>query len=314
MSGLAAVTASRHCAVPVVQTFHALGSVKRRHQGAADTSPPGRIACERELGRLVDRVIVQCQDEISELVRLGVARTRMSLVPSGVNVARFHPGRPVAPREPGVARILTVARLVERKGVAELIGALPAVPRAQLVVVGGPAKAELDGDPHVRRLRRLAENCGVAGRVTFAGGVPAHEMPAWYRSADVLAATPWYEPFGMTVLEAMACGVPVVGTAVGGLVDTIVDGVTGDLVAPRDPEAIGLALRRLLADGPRRAGYAAAAADRATHAYAWPQIAARLAAVYERAQPARLAEEPARLAEEPARLANDPARLPERVA
>ena len=67
MSGLAAVTAGRACGVPVVQTYHALGSVKRRHQGAADTSPPQRIGYERELGRTVDRVVVQCQDEIREL-------------------------------------------------------------------------------------------------------------------------------------------------------------------------------------------------------------------------------------------------------
>ena len=77
-------------------------------------------------------------------------------------------------------------------------------------------------------------------------------MPRWYRSADVLAAAPWYEPFGLTPLEAMACGVPVVATAVGGLIDTVVDGVTGDLVPPRDPRALGAALRRLLADEMRR--------------------------------------------------------------
>jgi glycosyltransferase involved in cell wall biosynthesis len=297
MSGLAAVTASRKYGVPVVQTFHALGSVKRRHQGTADTSPPDRIAYERELGRRVDRVVVQCQEEIGELVRLGVPRTRMSLVPSGVNIARFHPRGPVAPREPGVARILTVSRLVERKGVEDLIRALPAVPRAELVVVGGPAEAELDGDPYVHRLRRLAAACGVAGRVSFTGGVRVRDMPAWYRSADVLAATPWYEPFGMTVLEAMACGVPVVASAVGGLADTVVDGSTGDLVPARDPEAIGVALRRLLADGTRRAGYAAAAADRAVHAYAWPQIAGRLTAAYESVRPALLGEKPALLSE-----------------
>src|SRR4051794_27457236 len=81
MSGLAAVTAARACDLPVVQTFHALGSVKRRHQGAADTSPRHRVGYERELGRAVDRVIAQCQDEVGELVRLGVPRDRTALVP-----------------------------------------------------------------------------------------------------------------------------------------------------------------------------------------------------------------------------------------
>jgi D-inositol-3-phosphate glycosyltransferase len=279
MSGLAAVTAGRACEVPVVQTYHALGSVKRRHQGAADTSPAHRIGYERELGRAVDRVVVQCQDEIGELVRIGVPRSRMALVPSGVNVERFTPDGPRIPRG-GARRILTVARLVERKGIEDLIRALGAVPGAELVVVGGPPAAELDADPYARRLRMLAESCGVADRLRLAGAVAAREMPAWYRSADVVAATPWYEPFGLTVLEAMACGVPVVATAVGGLSDTVVDGVTGDLVEPRDPAGLGVTLRRLLADELRRMTYAAAAVDRAAHSYAWPRIAARLAVVY----------------------------------
>jgi glycosyltransferase involved in cell wall biosynthesis len=275
MSGLATVTAARACAVPVVLTYHALGSVKRRHQGAADTSPPQRIAYERQLGRAVDRVVVQCQDEIRELVMLGVPRTSMALVPSGVDTERFRPDGPAVPRT-ARPRILSVGRLVERKGFEDLIRAMPAVPGAECVIVGG----QPDDEPYARRLHDLAERCGVGDRVTLAGAVPTQDMPRWYRSADVLAAAPWYEPFGLTPLEAMACGVPVVGTAVGGLVDTVVDGVTGDLVPPREPRALGAALRRLLTDDMRRYSYAAAAADRAGHSYSWRRVATQLAATY----------------------------------
>ncbi|WP_430785744.1 glycosyltransferase [Actinoplanes sp. G11-F43] len=280
MSGLATLEAGRACATPVVQTFHALGTVKRRHQGRADTSPERRIACERHLGRTMDRVIVQCHDEIGELLRMGVPRSRMTLVPSGVDTTRFSGYGPVAPRRPGLARILTVARLVERKGVEDLVRALTAVPGAELVVVGGPAPDRVREDPYARRLLALAVRCRVADRVTLAGAVPAHEMPAWYRSADVVAATPWYEPFGLTPLEAMACGVPVVATEVGGLTDTVVDGVTGDLVPPHDPGRLADTLRRLLGDEVRRFGYGAAGADRAGAVYAWPRIAERLTTVY----------------------------------
>ncbi|MEV6848034.1 glycosyltransferase [Actinoplanes sp. NPDC051411] len=280
MSGLATVTAARAFDVPVVQTYHALGSVKRRHQGTADTSPPHRIAYERELGRSVDRVIVQCEDERGELLRLGVPRGRMALVPSGVNTERFRPDGPPAPRENGRARILTVARLVERKGIEDIIRALPQVPGADLVVAGGPPAAGLATDAYAAKLRRLASELQISDRVRLLGAVPAHEMPAWYRSSDVVAATPWYEPFGISPLEAMACGVPVVATAVGGLTDTVVDGVTGDLVPPRDPRALSNALRHLLGDDMRREAYGAAAVDRAAYAYAWPRIADRLAAVY----------------------------------
>ena len=280
MSGLAAVTAGRACDVPVVLTYHALGSVKRRHQGAADTSPAHRIAYERQLGRVVDRVVVQCRDEVRELIRLGVPRSRMALVPSGVNTDRFRPDGPAEPRDPGVPRILTVGRLVERKGYEDLIHALPAVPAAELVVVGGPPDGSIGDHPYARRLRGLADRCRVGDRVRLVGGVAAADMPRWYRSADLLAAAPWYEPFGLTPLEAMACGVPVVGTAVGGLTDTVVGGITGDLVPARDPRALGSALRRLVADDVRRFAYSAAAVDRASHSYTWRRVGIQLAAVY----------------------------------
>lgn len=280
MSGLAAVTAARQCQIPVVQTFHALGTVKRRHQGAADTSPAQRVGYERALGRAVDRVIVQCQDEVGELLRLGVPRARMALVPSGVNSDRFTPDGPIMARDPDRPRILSVGRLVERKGFADMIRALKYVPGAECVVVGGPPAAQLASDPQAGRLRALAEQCRVADRVRLVGAVPQEDMPRWYRSADVLAATPWYEPFGLTPLEAMACGVPVVGTAVGGLNDTVVDGLTGDLVPARDPRALGAAMRRLLNDKARRFAYATAALDRARQCYSWARAAAQLGAVY----------------------------------
>ncbi|MER7270560.1 glycosyltransferase [Micromonospora sp. WMMD712] len=280
MSGLAGLAAGRRTGVPVVQTYHALGTVKRRHQGAQDTSPPGRIRDERDLGRAVDRVVAQCQDEVTELVRLGVPRDRISVVPSGVNLATFAPLGPAVGRDPGRARVLTVGRLVERKGFQDVIRAMPLVPDAECVVVGGPPEGLLETDPHARRLRALARECGVADRVRLVGAVPREEMGRWYRSADVLVAAPWYEPFGLTPLEAMACGVPVVGTAVGGLTDTVLDGVTGDLVPARDPRALGIAIRGLLDDRIRRFAYAGAARDRARRSYSWAATAQRLAEVY----------------------------------
>ncbi|MEV4478355.1 glycosyltransferase [Micromonospora coxensis] len=280
MSGLATLHAGRRTNTPVVLTYHALGTVKRRHQGTKDTSPPGRIGYERALGRAADRVIVQCQDEVGELVRLGVPRAKMALVPSGVNEQMFRPDGPVAPRDPARHRILTVGRMVERKGFQDVIRALPAVPDAECVVVGGPPAELLPADGFARRLTALAESCGVADRVKLLGAVPREEMGAWYRSADVLVAAPWYEPFGLTPLEGMACGVPVIGTNVGGIADTVVDGLTGDLVPPRDPRALGAALRRLFADKVRRFAYATAALDRIRSRYSWKRCAEQLGAVY----------------------------------
>jgi glycosyltransferase involved in cell wall biosynthesis len=78
----------------------------------------------------------------------------------------------------------------------------------------------------------------------------------------------------------MACGVPVIGTNVGGIADTVVDGLTGDLVLPRDPRALGAAIRRLLADKVRRFAYATAALDRIRSRYSWKRCAEQLGAVY----------------------------------
>jgi glycosyltransferase involved in cell wall biosynthesis len=279
MSGLAAVEAAADLPTPVLQTFHALGSVKRRHQGVADPSPESRIDLEQGLCRDVDHVVATCSDEVFELRRLGLPRDRATIVPCGVDTSVFTPRGPVAPRSER-PRLVVLGRLVERKGQDDAVRALRAVPDAELVVVGGPPADAVDADPEVRRLRAIAETEGVADRLVFAGSVPRDDVPAWVRSADVVLAVPWYEPFGITPLEAMACGRPVVATAVGGLQDSVVDGVTGDLVPPRDPVALGKALAALLADDERRAAYGAAGVRRARARYRWSRVVADTETVY----------------------------------
>jgi glycosyltransferase involved in cell wall biosynthesis len=109
--------------------------------------------------------------------------------------------------------------------------------------------------------------------VTFLGRIERTDVPALLRSADVVACTPWYEPFGMVALEAMACGVPVVATAVGGLVDSVLDGVTGALVPPRDVDRLADELRTLLEDPARRARLGRAGVQRARSRYDWATVA-----------------------------------------
>jgi D-inositol-3-phosphate glycosyltransferase len=273
-SGLAAVTAARQVGIPVVQSFHELGAADPGRQG------PSRSGYERALGRAVDRVVAHSQDEVRGLVRIGVPRAQLTVVPAGVDSDRFTPDGPVAERDPERPRILSVGRLVERKGFGDVIQAMRYVPTAEYVVVGGPPAEQLAGDPQAKRLRALAEHYRVADRVRLVGGVPGADMPRWYRSADLLVAAPWNEQFELAPLEAMACGVPVIGTAVGGISETVVDGLTGDLVPARDPRALGGALRRLVNDKVRRFAYATAALDRARQAYSWKRVASQLGSVY----------------------------------
>ncbi|MEU4835983.1 glycosyltransferase [Streptosporangium sp. NPDC023615] len=281
MSGVAALGAARD--VPVTQTFHALGVVKRRWQGAADTSPPERIATEREIGHGADAVIATCADEVAELRAMGVPEEGVTVVPCGVDLDRFRPARPVTGRA-GTCRVLSIGRLVPRKGVDTVIAALKElageVPGVELVIAGGSP-----GDEEWLRLRSLAAARGLSGRVRLVGSVGREEVPALMRSADVVVSVPWYEPFGMVPLEAMACGVPVVASAVGGHLDTVAG--CGLLVPPRDPAALAGALRDLFASPGRRRAMGEAGVRRTRESYGWPSVAGRTEAVYRAAVAAR---------------------------
>ncbi len=288
MSGLAAVQAAAACgsgadtAIPVVQTFHALGTVKRRWQGAADTSPDERIEVELRLTRQVDRIIATCRDEVAELLAMGAADTLIDVVPCGVDTELFRRRPPRSGTRSGQARLVTIGRLVPRKGVDEVIRALALLTDTELLVVGGPGHEELEFDPEVARLRELAGRHRVSDRVTFAGRVDHDRLPSIIAGADLVVAVPVYEPFGIVPLEAMSCGVPVIGSAVGGLLDTVVDGVTGLLVEPGNPPALAAAIAALLSDEDRRAQMGATGAERVRAHFGWDQVALRTEDVYRR--------------------------------
>ncbi|MBW3602584.1 MAG: glycosyltransferase [Actinobacteria bacterium] len=283
MSGRAALEAGHPLGVPVAHTFHALGSVKRRHQGALDTSPAQRLDEERRIVATADRIVATCTDEVFELRRLGADLDRVTIVPCGVDLDRFRPDGDAEPRPGGRGhrhRLVTVGRLVERKGIADVVAALAGLEDAELVVAGGPHPDHLGGDEQVAGLRSAARRGGVAARVDLRGRVPHEAVASLLRSADVVVCAPWYEPFGMVPLEAMACGVPVVVSAVGGLVDTVVDGVTGLHVPPRRPGELCRALRWLLADPARRARLGAAGVRRVRERYGWDRLADATLRVY----------------------------------
>ena len=226
------------------------------------------------------RTIATCSDERTELVRMGADPGRIAIVPCGVDLRHFRPDGWQAPRDRR-SRLVAVGRLVPRKGLGTVIAALPALPDVELVIAGGPESARLAAEPEAVRLRDLAARLGVADRLQLFGAVSRADMPGLLRSADLVVAAPWYEPFGIVPLEAMACGVPVVASAVGGFIDTIVDGVTGRLVPPRRPDRLAEVVRELLADPAERARLGAAGAARANARYGWRRIGAETERVYQ---------------------------------
>jgi D-inositol-3-phosphate glycosyltransferase len=284
MSAWASAAATARLGLPLLITFHALGTVKRRYQGPSDTSPLNRIRVETAVAGAADHIVATCADEVRELGLLGVPASKVSVVPCGVDLVRFSPARTTSPSGamPDRAcryRLLSVGRLVPRKGYDTTIEALAKLPDTELLIAGG---ADATPEPEHDRLIAVAQDLGVADRVRLIGQVARTDMPALLRSADLVVCSPWYEPFGIVPLEAMACGVPVVASAIGGMLDTVVDGVTGAHVPPRDPAALAEVIRALLEAPSRRAELARAGLERVRSRYSWDRVAADTAAVYQR--------------------------------
>lgn len=309
MSGWVAARVRRRLGIPAVQIFHAMGKTKRRHQGGQDTSPTGRIAVELDVVQQVDRLIAQCPSEQVELVDdYGASPGRVALIPSAVNTQRFRPvPRAEARRRIGLAGegpvVAYVGRMLPRKDVRNLVRAMALLIHGQagltrsvgaplgaggaalpvrLLLVGGETDTpDPRATPEIGALQELAAELGIADRVIFTGRRGPDQLRDYYSAADLAVTTPWYEPFGLTPLEAQACGVPVIGSAVGGITFTVEEGVTGHLVPPRDPQALAARLAELLSQPERRAEMGRAARERVEREFTWPVVAHRTAQLYQ---------------------------------
>ncbi len=300
LSVLAAERLAASWRVPHVAMFHTLGEVKRRAL-ASQQEPEVRLAAERRLVHAADRIVAATGHEVGLLGRLyGVAPERTRVVPLGVDLERFRPRRADGARAelglPARSRIvLAVCRIQRLKGLDILVRALAqlgrpgGVPGVELLIAGGVEQAAAE----VGRLRDLAQELGVGERLHFLGAVPHERLPLYYASADVVAVPSFYESFGLAAVEAMAAGVPVVASRVGGLTATVEDGRTGYLVPWHCPEPFAERIELLLRNEPLRRSMGEAA-SRSMRRYAWGAVASELAALFgelqtERARPAAAA-------------------------
>jgi glycosyltransferase involved in cell wall biosynthesis len=228
--------------------------------------------------RIADRVVAPSRYIAGLLEReYDVSSKKLRVVPNGVDAAVFRPD--AAPREV-VPTLLAVSRLSDQKGLDYLLEVLLRVrvthPAARLRVAGdGPEKA---------RLAERARVLGLAGAVELLGYVPHAELPVLYASSTVFVSTSVYEPFGLTTLEAMASGCPVVVSALGGAADFVRDGVDGFVRHPQHREPFAEAVRALVSEPVTHRRMAESARSRAGE-LDWRNVAERLARVYSEIAP-----------------------------
>jgi D-inositol-3-phosphate glycosyltransferase len=292
MSGMVARHLKQVLGIPFVITFHALGHVRRLAQGDADAFPPARLQIEAALMREADRIIAECPQDRQDMEQLyGAQPERIALVPCGFDPRELWPlPTQLARAKLGLQQekfiVLQLGRMVPRKGVDNVIRSLALLRSrhdidAQLLVVGGEPDQHADAStPEGARLRALAAGLGVAAHVLFTGRKERAELRYYYGAADAFVTTPWYEPFGITPVEAMACARPVIGADVGGIKSTVIDGETGFLVPARDPQAVARRLA-VLHDNPAMARVMGdRGLRRAYRHFTWRTVAEQAVAIY----------------------------------
>lgn len=292
MSAWVANQVKQQLGIPFIVTFHALGKVRRQHQGQADCFPDTRFTIEEQVVRAADGIIAECPQDRDDLMQLyGADTDKIHVVPCGVDLDDFWPvpqrqaratlGLPLEER-----LVLQLGRMVPRKGVDTVIQAIAQLQQqglpTHLVIVGGESPdPDPQKTPEIGRLQTLVSQLDLQQRVTFVGQRGREVLKYFYSAADLFVTTPWYEPFGITPLEAMACGTPVIGANVGGIKFTVRDGETGYLVPPKNAAALSDRLAFLYRHPDVLQLFGRQAIRHVARQFTWPKVASALAGIYE---------------------------------
>lgn len=293
MSGYVAAFIKRTLRIPFVITFHALGKVRRAHQGTADGFPDARFAIEEMVAREADMIIAECPQDMEDLMILYFTPgDRIRIIPCGFDKSEFYRVNKKKAREKlGLSVeekiILQCGRMVPRKGVDNVVRGVAEMKRktgmnARLVIVGGESdEPDPVKTPEIGRLQEIAKEEGIAPYVLFAGRVPRNLLKYYYNAADIFITTPWYEPFGITPLEAMACGTPVIGSNVGGIKFSVAHAKTGFLVPPNDPSILSERMLQLLTDVALTKQFSINAVKHVNALFTWKAVTKQVAEIYE---------------------------------
>ncbi|MEY3071529.1 MAG: glycosyltransferase MshA [Actinomycetota bacterium] len=281
LSGVAGHSIKHELDIPLVTTFHTLARVKAE---GGDPEPERRERAEAQIIGCADAICVSCDEEKDQFRRLyGNPPGLVEIVAPGVEHAFFTPGDKRGARFAlGMGEgpvLLFVGRIQPLKGVDVAVRALAALNRrdASLYVVGGASG--LEGDTEVIRVNALISELGLTQQVHFVEPQAHHMLSTYYRAADAVWVPSRSESFGLVALEAAACGTPVIANAVGGLLSLVDHGLTGYLVADRDPNMFAQYTAELLNNPALASAMSIAAAERGRR-YTWSFAAARLRRVY----------------------------------
>jgi D-inositol-3-phosphate glycosyltransferase len=277
----------------MVHMSHTLGAAKNAAaQQPWEQEPPRRLRVEQEILRRTHAVIAESPASKHQTIQAyGIDPRKIEIIPGGVDITAFRPQNRQHIREslglvPGQPVLLFVGRLQPLKGIDILLRAAQIVRQQyaslQVLIVGGGVDTADDHESQERqRLQALSQELGLTDQVRFIKAQPQDILVQYYAAADVFVMPSHYESFGMVVLEAMACGTPVVASNVGGLASTVVHGGTGFLVPEGDWHAFAQAILRLVASPLLREAFAQAGVQRA-RSFAWPCIVARTVQLYRR--------------------------------
>ena len=293
MSALVASNIKKELKIPYVVTFHALGLVRLAHQKQMDKFPVERFDIERMVVKDADMIVAECPQDKEDLITFYNAdASKILIAPCGFNPKEFHVidkklARKKLQFNPDENILLQLGRMVPRKGVDNVIRSLSklngSLKNTRLVIVGGEGDAPDEAlTPEIGRLKKIAEEEGVADHVTFTGRRGRAVLKYFYAAADVFITTPWYEPFGITPLESMACGTPVIGANVGGIKYSVADGKTGFLVPPKDPAALAEKIEMLISDQQLLSTMKANAVKHVHKFFTWTNVANIVSCIYEK--------------------------------
>jgi D-inositol-3-phosphate glycosyltransferase len=293
MSGLVAADLKQILNIPFVTTFHALGRVRRIYQGDQDRFPDIRFQVEDRIVAEADQIIAECPQDRADLIHLYEANPlNITTIPCGFDPEEMQDLHPEAARlaigaRPGIPTVLQLGRMVPRKGVDNAIRGFAHFMRrwqrdAQMLIVGGESEQpDPEKTPEIGRLMKIAAEEGVQDHVIFCGRKSRQDIAKYFSAADVFVSTPWYEPFGITPIEAMACGKPVIGSRVGGIKFSVQHGRTGFLVPYNDPQALGERLCSLFENPSRLREMGRMAKERAHRHFTWDKVVGQISSMYE---------------------------------